>query len=108
MPLDNNVFENEGYIFKQIRGLAMGSCLSGQLAIIMMDRFERQHFCSRPPQMAFYARCVDDTRTTVRKNKDAEELLTDLNSKHPTIKFELELPDTDGFLPIPDINKSQH
>ena len=31
------------------------------------------------------------------------KMLNYLNSKHPTIQFEMELPDTEGFLPILDI-----
>ena len=40
--LDNNVFayEDVGY-FQQIRGLAMGNRVSGTLAILAMDKFER-------------------------------------------------------------------
>ena len=40
--LDNNVFKFDKSTFKQIRGLAMGNRLSGTLAIIVMDRFERR------------------------------------------------------------------
>ena len=30
------------------------------------------------------------------------KMLNYLNSKHPTIQFDIELPDTEGFLPILD------
>ena len=42
--LENNNFEYPGRgVFQQIRGLAMGSHLSGPLAILAMDRFERNN-----------------------------------------------------------------
>ena len=41
--LDNNVFQYQKTYFKQIRGLARGNRLSGTLAIICMDKFERNH-----------------------------------------------------------------
>ena len=36
---------------------------------------------------------------------EAQLLLTYLNSKHPTIKFELELPSDDDYLPILDVQR---
>ena len=39
--------------------------------------------------------------------EEAELMLTDLNSKHPTIAFELETLNEDKFLPILDTDKSQ-
>ena len=51
-------------IFQQIRGLAMGSRLSGTLATLAMDRFERNNIYDtiRP---VVYSRYVDDIGTVV-------------------------------------------
>ena len=100
--LENNVFEYTGHgVFKQTRGLAMGSRLSGTLAIIAMDRFEQQHVY-RPTQPPLYVRYVDDAGTVVKCAGQARGMLNHLNSQHDTIKFELELPSSDGYLPILD------
>ena len=79
----------------------MGSCLSGTLAILTMDRFEQLHIYSTI-QPAIYVRYVDDTGTVVDSVSDARKMLTHLNSQHKTIKFELELPSDDAYLPIMD------
>ena len=104
LMLENNVFECEGLgFFKQIRGLAMGNRLSGTLAILVMDRFERNYiFKSLTPLPAIYLRYVDDTGTLAKNTDHARGMLTYLNSKHDTIKFELEIPNEDGYLPILD------
>ena len=100
--LENNIFEYPGYgVYQQIRGLAMGSRLSGTLAILTMDRFERLHIY-RTIQPVLYVRYVDDTGTVVSSVTEAQMLLQSLNSKHGSIKFELELPLDDGHLPILD------
>ena len=101
--LDNNVFAYEGHFYKQTRGLAMGNRLSGTLAIICMDRFEQRHIYELHPRPTIYVRYVDDIGTVVENTDAAERMLTYLNSKHPTIKFEMELPDPDLFLPILDV-----
>ena len=101
--LDNNVFLYENNYYRQTRGLAMGSRLSGTLAILAMDRFERMFVYKEiEPRLSVYVRFVDDIGTTVRSSNEAQKILTYLNSQHPTIKFELELPDDSGFLPILD------
>ena len=100
--LENNTFEYPGYgFYKQIRGLAMGSRLSGTLAILTMDRFERLHIY-RKFQPAIYTRYVDDTGTVVNSPNDAQRMVQYLNNQHTTIKFELELPREDGYLPLLD------
>ena len=38
--LDNNIFTYRNTTYRQIRGLVMGNCLSGTLAILAMDRFD--------------------------------------------------------------------
>ena len=100
--LSNNIFTHGGKFYRQIRGLAMGNRLSGTLAIICMDRFEHTHIYTTY-QPYFYGRYVDDIGTSVNNVDDAQLMLTDLNSKHPTIAFELETPNEDKFLPILDL-----
>ena len=43
----------------------MGNRLSGTLAILCMDRFERSHIYNLQPKPIFYVRYVDDTGTVV-------------------------------------------
>ena len=99
--LENNVFRYQVTYFKQIRGLAMGNRLSGTLAIICMDKFEHNYIYNEL-EPKIYVRYVDDIGTTVKTPSQAYNLLQYMNSKHKTIKFEIELPDSDGFLPILD------
>ena len=101
--LDNNVFayEDVGY-FKQVRGLAMGNRVSGTLAILAMDKFERM-FVYQELLPLVYVRYVDDVGTVVKNRQEAENTVEYLNSKHPTIKFEMELPSEEGFLPLLDM-----
>ena len=72
------------------------------MAIICMDRFEHTHIYTTY-QPYFYGRYVDDIGTFVNNVEEAELILTDLNSKHATIAFELETPNEDKFLPILDL-----
>ena len=46
---------------------------------------------------------MDDIGTTVQTIEEAHETLHMMNSKHPTLRFELEAPDAAGFLPILDV-----
>ena len=46
---------------------------------------------------------VDDVGTVVKNRQEAENTLEYLNSKRPTIKFEIELPSEAGFLPLLDM-----
>ena len=79
----------------------MGNRLSGTLAILAMDRFERLHIYRRF-QPTFYVRYVDDTGTIVNEIDEAVRMVQYLNIQHKTIKFELELPSDDRYLPILD------
>ena len=102
--LDNNIFTYRNTTYRQIHGLAMGNRLSGTLAILAMDRFERTFIYQNPyPSLTIYACFIDDIGTIVNNPNEAQLLLTYLNSKHPTIKFELELPNDDDYLPILDV-----
>ena len=103
--VDNNIFTYDNFgLYKQIRGLAMGNRLRGTLAILCMDCFETMHiYQNLQPPLTIYVRYVDDAGTVTPRTEQATTTLTYLNSKHPTIKFEMELPDTDGYLQILDI-----
>ena len=83
------------------RRMLFSSRLSGTLAILAMDRFERNNIYDtiRP---VVYSRYVDDIGTVVSSIPEASQLLETLNSRHDTIKFELELPAADGYLPLLD------
>ena len=69
----------------------MGNRVSGTLAILAMDKFE-QMFVYQELLPLVYVRYVDDVGTVVKNQQEAENTLEYLNSKHPTIKFEM-----DGF-----------
>ena len=99
------MFQYPGFgCYKQIRGLAAGSGLSGTLAILVMDRFEHNYIYRNLKQEPLvYVRYIDDTGKIVNDDNEARQVLRYLNEQHPTIKFELELPDESGFLPILDI-----
>ena len=102
--LDNNIFTYKQQCYRQIRGLAMGSRLSGTLAILVMDRFEHTHIYGQiQPASDLYVRYVDDSNTLADNVAQAQQMLESLNTKYPTIKFELALPETDGYLPILDL-----
>ena len=45
-----------------------------------------------------------DIGTTVPNTTDAHNIVAYLNSKHPIFKFELELPNTDSYLLILNMN----
>ena len=82
----------------------MGSRLSGTLVILVMDRFEYNYiYRNMKLEPLVYVRYIDDTGKIVNDANEAGQMLRYLNEQYPTIKFELELPDESGFLPILDI-----
>ena len=51
---------------------------------------------------SFYGRYIDDIGTIIDNELVARENLQRMNQEHKTIKFEMELPGEDGFLPLLD------
>ena len=47
---------------------------------------------------------MNDVGTVVNDEAQAQTFLIYLNTKHPTIRFEMELPICDGFLPLLDVH----
>ena len=86
--LNNMYFRFEDRTYKQVRGLAMGSRLSGLLATVFMDSLERLVVNSH--QIPFYRRYVDDTLILARDGQHAQEIFNAFSLAHPAIKFEME------------------
>ena len=79
----------------------MGSRLSETLAILAMDRLERNNINDtiRP---VVYSRYVDDIGTVLSSIPEASQLLKTLKRQHDNIKFELELRAAGCYLPLLD------
>lgn len=95
--LKQNYFTFNGKIYHQKEGLAMGSPLSGLLADLYMNHFERKFIMSNDTyrkRIMFYRRYVDDTFVvfdgTIRQ---LESMVNEINKVHPKIKFTLEHED---------------
>ena len=64
----------------------MGNRLSGTLAILSLDRFERLYIYQElQPKPIIYVRYVDDVATTIDSLENSQKTFEYLNSKHPTI-----------------------
>ena len=101
--LRNNSFHFDGAFFNQVRGLAMGSKISPTLAILVMDHFERSTLFQRTLSHPIsYLRYIDDCVVIIDRDTNPETFLPHLNSLHPSIRFELQTLQGDGFLPVLD------
>ena len=49
----------------------MGNRLSGTLAILVMDSFEKQHMYSLSPKLLIYVPYVDDIGSVIDNNENA-------------------------------------
>ena len=89
LVLKNNIFRYGNQMYQQVQGLAMGGRVSGTLAILVMDRFERNYIYNQlAPTSTFYVRYIDDTNTVANNADEALQMLEYINSKHNTIKFD--------------------
>jgi len=101
--LNNNFFTFQNRFFLQHRGLAMGSRIAPILAILAVDKLERSTiFADLALNISFYKRYVDDSLLVLKNGAKAEDILSSLNSKHKSLKFELEGPSTDNSINILD------
>ena len=103
--LSNTYFTFEKRIFQQIKGLPMGSPLSGLMAIIFMDNIERQAL-QQVPSIPFFKRYVDDCFMLTQNEQTAREFHAILNSQNENVKFEIELPSNDNCLSLLDFTIS--
>ena len=93
------VFQFNEKFFLQKDGVAMGSPLGPTMANIFMCNFENKHLqnCNFDFKPVFYKRYVDDILLGFNKKEDINNFLTYYNSKHPNIKFTLELETEKGI-----------
>ena len=94
----NVYFTFDSDIFLQIKGLPMGSSVSGILAILFMDTLEKKAVTSCR-YISQYSRYVDDIYSQTTDEQQAENFLHIMNELHPQIKFEIEKPKytTEGY-----------
>ena len=85
------VFTVNDKIYKQKKGLPMGSCISPTIARLTMDRVINR-LLEKVPSIAFIKVYVDDTVAAVDPST-ADLILDTLNSFHPDIKFTVESED---------------
>ena len=99
--LSNNVFQYQSLFYTQVSGLPMGNAMSGILAILFMDTLEKQTLRNLT-NLTLYKRYVDDTLIITTSKREAEAIYNALNSAHPAINFEMELPAVDNSISLLD------
>lgn len=100
--IDCAIFTYKDVVYRQIRGLAMGSPLSPLLArVIMSDLISTQvpRLTLRPRLLRVY---VDDTIGIIKKWM-TREMMEVLNSYHPDVQFTIELENEEGKINFLDI-----
>ena len=90
VSVKNQLFQFDGKLFEQIDGVAMGSPLGPLLANVFMCSLEEQ-LQEEGTIPTFYKRYVDDTFAIMPNTAEAHAFLDVLNSKHPALKFTMEL-----------------
>ena len=99
--LENTYFSFEDQIFKQIKGLPMGSPLSGLMAILFMDSIEKQAL-QQVNTILTFRRYVDDCFVFTKNQEAAQEFHALLNAQNDKVQFEIELPANDNVLSLLD------
>ncbi|XP_075163330.1 uncharacterized protein LOC142235965 [Haematobia irritans] len=99
--MDNRYFQYDGKIYKQKRGLPMGSPASPIVADIMMEKLLDESLRKLTQKPKIITKYVDDLFAII-KETEIERTLTTLNNYHSNIRFTMELEE-DGKLPYLDI-----
>ena len=102
--MKQNIFQLRGKFYQQTSGLSMGNSASPMVAQFFMNKFETEikHEVWFP---RIWFRYVDDIIAIVKKD-EATNILNELNSKYPTIKFTMESEDNDS-IPFLDLRLSR-
>ena len=91
LTLNNFIFNCKNYL--QVKGCAMGTICAPSYAHIFMDHFERKFiYPFIKTFLLIYLRFIDDIFFIWTGSKtNLEKFLNELNTKHPSIKFEYEI-----------------
>ncbi|EYC18882.1 hypothetical protein Y032_0026g1425 [Ancylostoma ceylanicum] len=95
--LKQNIFRFNNIVYRQIRGLAMGSRIAPLLAIIFLDSIEKR---ALRRGIIYYKRYIDDIFIVARSRCSLRKTLQNLNSANDNITFTVEDPGEDNFLPF--------
>ena len=92
--LENNVFEHNGEIYKQIQGTAIGTKMAPSYAILFMAHLEEQILESSLYKPLVWWRYIDDIFLLWEHGEESLKLfLEHINNLHPTIKFTADYSD---------------
>ena len=97
----NIQFMFDGRMYRQTNGLSMGSALAPVLADLFMMMLEQKHATLLSGLQAYF-RYVDDTFVVCESMHASNNLLEQLNTWHPNIKFTIE-HELEGSLPFLDV-----
>jgi len=103
MSVLNSFFIFDGKVYQQTEGVGMGLPLGPTFANVFMCFHEKNWLDNCPDSFkpVFYRRYVDDTFLLFRAPDHAELFLNYLNSRHPNIRFTMQL-ENDGSLSFLD------
>ena len=97
----NIQFMFDGRLYRQTNGLSMGSALAPVLADLFMMMLEQKHATLLSGLQAYF-RYVDDTFVVCESMHACNNLLEQLNTWHPNIKFTIE-HELEGSLSFLDV-----
>lgn len=94
--LSQDFFSFNEKFYRQPKGLAMGNPLSPSLSDLFLDNLENNHIFNNNNssfgRIKSWYRYVDDVLAFIEGSpQDCQQILTSLNSIHPSIKFTLEI-----------------
>ena len=101
--LNNNVFRFDSDYYRQKLGIAMGNPCAPPVAILFLDRFERQHLETVSEKPDFLVRYVDDYAGIWTHGEQALlDFVAHMNTVHETVKFTLEVSKDVSGVPFLD------
>ena len=88
--LHRNLFSFNDKFYRQTLGIAMGNPCAPPIAILFLDRFEREALANATMKPVLMVRYIDDYAGLWTHGEQLLREFAYLNSLHPTIKFTLE------------------
>ena len=89
--LENNIFEHDKSVFKQLRGTSIGTKMAPPYAIIFMDSLQEDILSNSLLKALMRWRYIDDIfMVWEHGEEELKKFLETLNCYHPTIKFTAE------------------